>query len=148
MFRWTKIRPPLENEARLEAVPGSRELRGRDEWQLRHLLDAAPGDFAVSLDLTELDGITEDGCQAPRNFGAAVVLQRRRCRILYPLGAEVAEALRETGPSTSSVRVRRGTGPRSSAEAAFEPLPQQRRQASLPCRRPHPTSSPSVSLEK
>ena len=46
LFRWTKVAPPLENEVRLEAVPGSRELRGRDEWQLRHLLDAAPGDSA------------------------------------------------------------------------------------------------------
>ncbi|MGH2951331.1 MAG: hypothetical protein ACRDKX_04730 [Solirubrobacterales bacterium] len=97
LFRWTKVAPPLENEVRLEPVPGSRELRGRDEWQLRHLLDAAAGDFGVTLDLTELDGITEDGCQALRNFGAAVALQRRKFRILYPLGGEVAEALRETG---------------------------------------------------
>jgi hypothetical protein len=97
LFRWTKVALPLENEVRLEVVPGSRELRGRDESQLRHLLDAAPGDFGVTVDLTELDGITEDGCQALRNFGAAVALQRRKFRILYPLGGEVAEALRETG---------------------------------------------------
>lgn len=97
LFRWTKVTPRLENEVRLEVIPGSRELRGRDEWQLRHLLDAAPGDFGVTLDLTELDGITEAGCQALRNFGAAVALRRRKFRILYPLGSEVAEALRETG---------------------------------------------------
>jgi hypothetical protein len=97
LFRWTKVAPPLEYEVRLEAVPGSRELRGRDEWQLRHLLDAAPGDFRVTLDLAELDGITEDGCQALRNFGAAVAQQRRKFRIVYPLGSEIAEALRETG---------------------------------------------------
>jgi hypothetical protein len=97
LFRWTRVAPPLENEIRLEAVPGSRELRGRDEWQLRHLLDAAPGDIRVTLDLAELDGITEDGCQALRNVGAAVALQHRKLRILYPFGGEVAEALRETG---------------------------------------------------
>jgi len=97
LFRWTKVAPPLENEVRLEVVPGSRELRGRDEWQLRHLLDAAPGDLGVTLDLSELAGITEDGCQALRNFGAAVAQQRRKFRILYPLGSEIAEALRETG---------------------------------------------------
>ena len=51
----------------------------------------------MTLDLTELDGITEDGCQALRDFGAAVALQRRKFRILYPIGGEVAEALRETG---------------------------------------------------
>jgi hypothetical protein len=97
LFRWTKVAPPLENEVRLEVVPGSRELRGRDEWQLRHLLDAVPEDLCVTLDLTELDGITEGGCQALRNFGGEVALQRRKFRILYPFGGEVAEALRETG---------------------------------------------------
>lgn len=54
-------------------------------------------DFRVTLDLAELDGITEDGCQALRNFGAAVAQQRRKFRIVYPLGSEIAEALRETG---------------------------------------------------
>jgi hypothetical protein len=42
LFRWAKVASPLENEVRLEVVPGTRELKGRDEWQLRHLLDAAP----------------------------------------------------------------------------------------------------------
>jgi hypothetical protein len=97
LFRWTKVAPPLENEVRLEVVPGSRELRGRDEWQLRHLLDAAPGDLGVTLDLSELAGITEEGCQALRNFGAAIAVQHRMFRILYPLGGEVADALRDTG---------------------------------------------------
>ena len=97
LFRWTRAPAPPQIEARLEAVPGSRELRGRDEWQLLHLLDAAPANVSVTLDLAELDGITDDGCQALRNFGAAVVLQRRKFRILYPLGGEIAEALRETG---------------------------------------------------
>lgn len=97
LFRWAKAASPLENEVRLEVVPGTRELKGRDEWQLRHLLDAAPRAFRMTLDLTELDGITEDGCQALRDFGAAVALQRRKFRILYPIGGEIAEALRETG---------------------------------------------------
>jgi hypothetical protein len=97
LFRWAKVASPLENEVRLEVVPGTRELKGRDEWQLRHLLDAAPRAFRMTLDLTELDGITEDGCQALKDFGAAVALQRRKFRILYPIGGEVAEALRETG---------------------------------------------------
>jgi hypothetical protein len=69
----------------------------RDEWQLRHLLDAAPGDLGVTLDLSELAGITEEGCQALRNVGAAIALQHRMFRILYPLGGEVADALRDTG---------------------------------------------------
>jgi hypothetical protein len=97
LFRWTKVAPPLESEVRQEVVPGSSELRGRDEWQLRHLLDAVPEDVGLTLDLTELDGITEDGCQALRHFGGEVALQRRKFRILYPLGGEVADALRETG---------------------------------------------------
>jgi len=78
LFRWAKVASPIENEVRLEVVPGTRELKGRDEWQLRHLLlDGAPRAFRMTLDLTKLDGIAEDGCQALRDFGAAVALQRR-----------------------------------------------------------------------
>jgi hypothetical protein len=45
----------------------------------------------MTLDLTELDGITEDGCQALRDFGAAVALQRRKFRTLDDPQIEFSE---------------------------------------------------------